>query len=326
MRKNNSITFDNIFIKDTFTIASKKESEGPIFSYFDEIIEDNYNNEESFEMAEVELLKKCINKLINKNKKIDLIISGDLNESNMSSNYANINNDIPFIGIYGACSTIIEAIIIGSCFIQSKNFDNIICATSSHNSNTEKLFRYPIEYGLPKNKNQTYTATGAAGCIISNETSSIKVCCATIGKVLDVDLKDPNDFGRIMVSSAIETYINHMENLNLSDNYYDLVITGDLSKVGSGLFIKGINELGHNIKNYNDCGLIIYDRDIQDVNMGGSGCATIALVMFGYIIKLMKENQYKKVLIIGTGALINKVLTLQNKGIPSISYAIGIEI
>jgi stage V sporulation protein AD len=129
-----------------------------------------------------------------------------------------------------------------------------------------------------------------------------------------------------MVSSAIETYINHMENLNLSDNYYDLVITGDLSKVGSELFIKGINELGHNIKNYNDCGLIIYDRDIQDVNMGGSGCATIALVMFGYIIKLMKENQYKKVLIIGTGALINKVLTLQNKGIPSISYAIGIEI
>jgi stage V sporulation protein AD len=105
----------------------------------------------------------------------------------MSSNYANINNDIPFIGIYGACSTIIEAIIIGSCFIQSKNFDNIICATSSHNSNTEKLFRYPIEYGLPKNKNQTYTATGSAGCIISNEISSIKVCCATIGKVLDVD-------------------------------------------------------------------------------------------------------------------------------------------
>ena len=324
--------YDNVYINDSYSIAGMYESDGPLKKYFDRLYDDDmYFGEKSFEKAEIKMLRDCISCLLEVSKKkekdINLIISGDLQNQLASSDYAIRNFDIPYLGIYSACATFGEGLIIGSSFIDSKKYNNLIVSTSSHNMVAEKQFRNPTEYGAPKPDYSTFTATGAVSLLLSNKKSKIKITSGTIGKVCDANIKDVNNMGGIMAISAIDTIIRHLSDLKIEANYYDLILTGDLGKYGKEIVIDYFNSLGIDLtKNYDDCGCILFDLENQPVFAGGSGPVCSALVIFSYIIKQMKEGKLKKVLYVPTGAIFSPTMFYQRDTIPSIAHAISLEV
>ena len=326
-------TYKNVYIKDTFTIGGLYEGNGPLKDYIDKIYKkDLYMGEKSFEKAEVKLLIEAISKLIKKSKieekDIDLLISGDLQNQIAASDYAMRNFDIPFLGIFNACATSSEGMIIASNFIEGNMAKNCIVATSSHNLVSEKQFRNPTEYGAPKPKTATFTSTGSAGVMLTHNKTNIKIESSTIGKVIDMGVKDVNNMGAIMAPAAADTIYRHLKNLNRSPSYYDLILTGDLGLYGKEILIKYMQKQ-YKIdisKNYNDCGVMLYDLDKQPVFAGGSGPVCSALVNFGYIYKKMQNKELKRVLIVPTGAIFSPTMVFQKETVPAISHAIGLEV
>lgn len=323
-----SISFDNVYLFDSRTVSGPLEYEGPLGKYIDKTYKDNHCGESTWEKAEMLMLDECINELksANINNKIELAILGDLNNQITASNFVMRNFDIPFFGIYSACSTFTESIILGSMFIDSLEFNNIIIGASSHNSCSERQFRSPTEYGGQKKITSTYTVTGAGVGLLSNNKSRIRITRSTMGVVYDAKIKDPSDLGTAMAPAAALTLINHLNDYKISSSEYDLILTGDLSSYGSDVFRKIVTRHSIDIRNnYNDCGLLIYDVHSQDVQAGGSGAAASALVTLGYIRNLLENGTLKKVLIIATGALFNPIMTLQKESIPCIAHAIVME-
>ena len=235
------------------------------------------------------------------------------------------NFPFPFFGIYGACSTSVQGLLMAALLIQSNNFTNIVAATSSHNSTAERQFRYPTEYGGPKPDTAHYTVTGAGSAVVSSEKSSIRIKAGTIGRVIDAQHKDANDMGSAMAPAASDTIIRHLKALNIEPDYYDMIITGDLAKIGSSVLLDIMQEENYDIsKLHADCGKLIYS-DKQKVFSGGSGCACCAVVTYGYIKQLMENKKLKRVLVVATGALLNPVMMLQKESIPSIAHAVSLE-
>ena len=331
MRKvgNSSILFDSVYLNETATIVGPKEYMGPLRYYYDHFYNNLDCNEDSWEKAEMRLQIDAINKVMEKlqikEKDISVIFSGDLNNQIAVSSYVMRDFDICHVGMYGACSTSVLSLINGSVYVDAGFSGYIGCLTSSHNATSERQFRYPTEYGGQKPDSLTSTTTGAGIGLISSKKSKIKIVSATIGKVTDVDLKDPLDLGRTMAPAAAFTLKDHLNDLNIEPDYYDLILTGDLSKFGSQVFIKGLKELNINLNNYNDCGLLVYDINNQDVFAGGSGCACCAIAMYSYVYKKLLNKELKRVLIIATGALMNPTMTSQKETIPSIAHAIALE-
>lgn len=331
MRKvgNSSIIFDSVYLNETATIVGPKEYMGPLRYYYDHFYNNLDCNEDSWEKAEMRLQNDAINKVMEKlqikEKGISVIFSGDLNNQIAVSSYVMRDFDICHVGMYGACSTSVLSLINGSVYVDAGFNGYIGCLTSSHNATSERQFRYPTEYGGQKPDSLTSTTTGAGIGLISSKKSKVKIVSATIGKVTDVDLKDPLDLGRTMAPAAAFTLKDHLNDLNIEPDYYDLILTGDLSKYGSQVFIKGLKELNINLNNYNDCGLLVYDINNQDVFAGGSGCACCAIVMYSYVYKKLLNKELKRVLIIATGALMNPTMTSQKETIPSIAHAIALE-
>ena len=331
MRKcgRSSLIFDNVYLNETATIVGPKEYMGPLRYYYDQYYNNLDCNEDSWEKAEMRLQTDAINLAMEKLKlndnDISVIFSGDLNNQIAVSSYVMRKFDICHIGMYGACSTSVLSLINGSVFVDGGIKGYVGCLTSSHNSTSERQFRYPTEYGGQKPDSLTSTTTGAGIGLISNKKSFVKVTSATIGKVTDVNLKDPLDLGRTMAPAAAFTLKEHLEDLNIDSDYYDLILTGDLSKYGSQIFLKCLKEIGINLTNHNDCGLLVYDINNQDVFAGGSGCACCAIVMYSYVYKKMLKKELNRVLLIATGALMNPVMTSQKESIPSIAHAISLE-
>lgn len=328
-RGRSSLIFDNVYLNETATIVGPKEYMGPLRYYYDEYYNNLDCNEDSWEKAEMRLQTDAINLAMEKLKlndnDISVIFSGDLNNQIAVSSYVMRKFDICHIGMYGACSTSVLSLINGSVFVDGGIKGYVGCLTSSHNSTSERQFRYPTEYGGQKPDSLTSTTTGAGIGLISNKKSFVKVTSATIGKVTDVNLKDPLDLGRTMAPAAAFTLKEHLEDLNIDSDYYDLILTGDLSKYGSQIFLKCLKEIGINLTNHNDCGLLVYDINNQDVFAGGSGCACCAIVMYSYVYKKMLKKELNRVLLIATGALMNPVMTSQKESIPSIAHAISLE-
>ena len=258
--------FNNVYITDSYTIAGIYEKDGPISDSFDLIYDkDFYYGCRTFESAEEKMLSNSIDKLLNRAKLIDsdvdLIISGDLQNQIAASDYAMRDFNIPFLGIYSACATFGEGINLAANLIEGKRANKIIVSTSSHNMVAEKQFRNPTEYGAPKKKTTTFTSTGAASILLTNKKSPIKVTSATIGSVQDKNITDVNNMGAIMAIAAADTIKNHLKNLNLKPDYYDLILTGDLGIYGKQILIEYLKGEGIDIsKNYEDCVLILYDR------------------------------------------------------------------
>ena len=325
--------YNNVFIEDTYTICGNYENDGPLSKYFDKKYKkDLYFGEKSWEKAETHILKEASKSILEKNKlkdkDIDLLISGDLQNQIAASDYMARDFDIPFIGIYEACATSGEGIILASTFIESKMAKRAIVSTSSHNMVSEKQFRNPTEYGTPKPKTATFTTTGAGSLLLSNKKSKIKIESTTIGRVADLGITDVNHMGAVMAPAAGDVIYNHLKDTKRDIDYYDLILTGDLGIYGKNI-LKEYMMTKYNIKlkdNYNDCGTMIYDLDNQPVLAGGSGPVCSFLVVFGYIYKEMLKGKYKKVLIIPTGAIFSPTLVFQKESIPSIANAISLEV
>ena len=293
--------FNNVYIKDSYTIAGVYEKDGPIKEYFDFIYDkDLYYGCDTFEKAEEKMLSNSISKLISRAKlidsDIDYIISGDLQNQIASSDYAMRDFNIPFLGIFSACATFGEGLGIAANFIEGKMAKNIIVSTSSHNMVAERQFRNPTEYGAPKKKTSTFTSTGAASILLTNKKSKIKLTSVTFGIVQDKGITDVNNMGAVMAIAAADTIKRHLKDLNIKPDYYDLILTGDLGIYGKEILIEYLKDQKIDIsKNYNDCGLILYDRDKQNVFAGASGPCSSALTLSSYILKEMANGKYQKV-------------------------------
>ena len=321
-----SIKFNNCYINDFCTIAGPIEKMGKIKNY-DYTMDDFYYGEKTFEDAESKMQKKVISSLLFKNKlgesNVDLIIGGDLfNQIGITSKTME-NYNISFLGVYSACATFVEDLIIGCNMLNNRSIKLAFAITSSHNLTAEKQFRYPIEYGAMKYKSSNFTATGSASCIISNKESKTKIESATIGQVINMGIKDVNNIGAVMAPAAASTIVKHLEELKRDINYYDLILTGDLGNVGSEILKEFLNtNYKIKLKNHIDAGKEIYCEN-QEVNSGGSGPICLPLVLF---TKILKNKKYKKILIVGTGSLHTPTLVNQKNSIAAIAHAISLEV
>lgn len=325
--------YENVYIDETSTICGPYEKNGPLRRYFDKTYDDLYFGEKSWEKAEIKLVKDALVMLMKKSgvnkSSIDLVVGGDLLNQITASTYGANGVGKSFIGVYGACSSSVLGMIIGANFIEGKLINNCACLVSSHNMSSEKQFRYPTEYGAPRPSSATFTATGAACCLLSNEKSDVRVESATLGKIIDFEQNDPNDMGRVMAPSAIDTLVRHFEETGRNPKYYDLIVTGDLGKYGKEIvrdYLLNTYDLDLG-NNYNDCGVMLYDLNEQkEVKAGGSGPVCSALVVYSYIYHMMKEKKLKRVLFLATGALFSPVLVYQKENINSICHAISLEV
>lgn len=320
-----SMKFNNVYIKDAFTIAGPLESEGQIRK-FDLSMDDYYYGEKTFISAEIKMQRTVIENLLYRNKlgkKIDFIIGGDLSDQLTITNFAVKNFDIPFLGVYSACASFAESLLIASNFIESSTIKNAIAITSSHNLNAERQFRFPIEYGAPKANTTTFTATGSVGAILTNDKGNVRIESATIGRVQDYEQKDATHMGAVMSPAAVSVLIDHLSDLKRTVDYYDVILTGDLGKIGTDIFKEFLKqEYNIKLKNHMDAGCEIFLKS-QNVYSGSSGPVTLPLVLFN---KVLKNKKFKKILIIATGSLHSKDTTNQKKTIPSIAHAVSLEV
>ncbi|MDE6406973.1 MAG: hypothetical protein K2K48_00420 [Anaeroplasmataceae bacterium] len=317
----------NVYLESSVVVAGELEGEGPLKSYFDSIDE---CKDSCFENSEIDILSKAIDMLLEKenlkSEDISLAIGGELSNQLTTSSYTFRSLPISLIGIYSACSTISLGLGVAGLLLENESIKNILVYTSSHNQSAERQFRNPVEYGGNKEDTQTFTSTIGASALLSHKKGKLKLTDFTLGKVIDVGFTDACDFGRAMAPAALETLFSHFKATNTSPKDYDLILTGDLSTYGYEIVLKALKEEYGDVNNYNDCGLILYNKNRQNVLAGGSGPGTSAAVFLSYIKKRMLEGYYKKVLLCATGALMNPTMINQKNSLPCIAHAICMEV
>lgn len=318
-------------ILSTASIVGPKEAEGPLAKYFDQCLDDEFWGEKTWEKAESKIIKETVNTVISKSElpssNIDYCFAGDLLNQCISSSFGLRDLNIPFIGIFGACSTFVEGLIMSSIFVEGGAGNNCLCAASSHFCSAEKQFRFPLELGNQRPPSSQWTVTGAGSAIVSKTGVGPFITNATIGKIVDMGIKDANNMGAAMAPAALDTLITHLKDTDRKPSYYDAIITGDLGHIGKEVVIELAEKQGFNIRsNYNDCGVLIFDKDTQDTHSGGSGCACCGSVFSGYLYEQLKTKKIKKLLLIATGALTNATSAQQGESIPGIAHAVSIEI
>lgn len=325
-----TIHFDNVYVQGRATAVGKMEKEGPLGSLFDKTFDDNYCGEQSFEKAERMLVYHACDMAMRKAnvnvKDIDILCGGDLINQLTSSHYFARDVDAPFIGMYGACST--SSLVIGQAalWLQHDLANMALAFTSSHVATAERQFRYPNEYGIQKKPTTTLTVTGAGAVVLGKKKTAIKVSAFTPGKIVDWDHKDANDMGLAMAPAAFDTLLTHFKDTNRSFEDYDMIVTGDLSKIGFSFLTDLIVQEGYDIQNrLHDCGLMIYDFKNQDAFCGGSGCACSICVSLAKLLEHIESGEMNRIMVIATGALLSPIAIQQKEAIPCIAHAIVYE-
>ena len=318
-------------IISTFSIVGPKEGDGPLKDYFDEIINDDTLGKDSFEKAESEMMYTAIKGAISnanlKEEDIDYLFAGDLLNQIVSSAYTARELNIPFFGLYGACSTMSESLSMASLFLDGGFARYAVASTSSHFSSAERQFRFPLEYGSQRNPTAQWTVTGSGAMVLSNYGDFPRVTHVTTGVVKDYGEKDANNMGAAMAQAAVDTIYNHFKDTGRKPSDYDVIATGDLGKVGKEITEKLLLEYGYDIKDvFVDCGDMIFDDERQNTDSGGSGCGCSAVVTCGYFYKKLMRREIKKMLLVSTGALMSSTTSLQGESIPGIAHAVAIEI
>ena len=313
----------------TGTIAGPKECAGVVGKYVDKTLTDDMFGESTYEKAECKMLSYAISKTIENagltEKQVDGLISGDLLNQIISASFAARDFDIPFLGVYGACSTMAESMGIAAAFVNAGYYRNVVAATGSHFSSAERQYRYPLELGNTRPPQSQWTVTGAGGCLISDKGSGIAITSATFGKVVDFGITDVNNMGASMSPSAASTLLAHFHDTGKTPEYYDLIVTGDLGALGSRILKDLTWEKGMDISaNHVDCGEIVYNV-IEDEYQGGSGAGCSAVVFQSYIYDKLKTKSLNRVLFVATGALLSTVSSGQGESIPCISHAVSVE-
>ncbi|MFC3882787.1 stage V sporulation protein AD [Bacillus songklensis] len=320
---------NNLYINATGTAVGPKEALGPLRETFDVTHEDLHCGEDNWELAERLLMKQavdtCLQKVNLSYSDIDFFLAGDLLNQNVTANYVAREHQIPFLCMFGACSTSMETLALGAALVDGGFARKVLAATSSHHATAERQFRYPTEYGGQKPHTATFTVTGAGAAVVSQEKGPVKITAATIGKVTDYGIKDPFDMGSAMAPAAADTIQQHLLDMNRSPSDYDLIVTGDLSGVGSPILKKLLQEEGYDLSEvHNDCGLMIYRPD-QEVFAGGSGCGCSAVVTYGHILNELIQGKLKRVFVVATGALLSPTMIQQKESIPAIAHGVVIE-
>ncbi len=326
----NTYYFNEVYVKQAATACGPFEAKGPLKDKFDVTYDDVYCGVDTYELAERKLLSEAVNRVCEKARiyphQLDIAFGGDLINQLGTSNYFMKDFHVSFVGVYGACSTSVLASILACTFVEKNLSKNAIAYTSSHNATAERQFRYPNEYAVQKPPTTTFTATGAGCILFSNDKTKIKCTEATVGKVIDFDFKNPNDMGSAMAPAAYDTIMTHFKNTNTSFKDYDCIATGDLSEIGNKILIDMFKynkqePMGKCV----DCGMILYDRDKQEVFSGGSGAACSILVTIAHFFEQLELKKMKRVMIVATGALLSPVLVQQKESIPCIAHAIVYE-
>lgn len=313
----------------SYAIVGPKEGLGSLKDYFDYIMKDDLFGENTYERAERKMVEQAVMGAVGNAgitaEELSLFISGDLLNQIITSSFAARSFDVPYLGLFGACSTMAESLAVGATFANSGHFDYIACSTASHFSTAERQFRYPLELGNQRPPTSQWTVTGAGCCVLSKNGTGPVISSATFGKVTDYGISDVNNMGAVMAPAAASTLISHFKDTNTTPDDYDLIVTGDLGKLGSEILIDLMEDNGYKLGlNYNDCGQIIYNGK-QSVLMGGSGCGCSAVVFNSYIMQKIKNKEYNKVLFVATGALLSTTSSQQGETIPGIAHAVVIE-
>lgn len=319
------------------SVVGKKEGDGPLGSFFDEIIEDGMAGQNTWEEAESALQEKVVGHLLRKanikEKDVRYILSGDLLGQLIASSFGLAKYNIPYFGLFGACSTMGEGMALGSMLVAGGCADRVIAVTSSHFASAEKQFRFPLEYGNQRPLSATWTVTGSGGVVIekavgNNACFGGRVCIkgATIGKIVDYGVKDSFNMGASMAPACADTIYANLKDFGVDVGYYDRIFTGDLGYVGQRILIDLLNEKGVDISSvHSDCGMIIFDQSTQDTHAGGSGCGCAATTLCAYILKRMEEGKLNRVLFVPTGALMSTVSYNEGMSIPGIAHGIVLE-
>jgi len=314
------------------SIVGPKEGQGPLADEFDVILEDDLLGMKSWELAEGEMVRRAVEMTAQKanmqTDQIQLLISGDLNNQIIASSFAARALGVPFFGQYGACSTFVQSLVLGSALICAGFAENAMCCASSHFCTAERQFRFPLEMGTQRPPQASWTAT-ACGCALllpGNGQAGLKITCGTVGRVIDLAIKDANHMGAAMAPAVYDTIAAHFSDLGRSAADYDLIVTGDLGWIGRNLLMELFKRGGIDMPDQKliDCGNSLFYQQ-QDPHAGGSGCGCVASVSCGWIMKRIESGELRRVLIAGSGAMLSPTSTLQGESIPSISYAACIE-
>lgn len=316
-------------ILETASIAGVKEGQGPLARTFDTVLTDDTFGEATWEKSESKLQREAALTALKKAglspSDINYVLAGDLLNQCVGAHYGMRDMEIPFLGLYGACSTMAESLSMGSMIVGGEYADNVMCATSSHFCSAEKQYRYPLEYGGQRTTTAQWTVTGAGCAILSKNGEGPKITHITTGKIVDMGINDVANMGAAMAPAAIDTLSAHFTDTGFTPNDYDLILTGDLGVIGSDIMEELMLDEGYDIRQvHNDCGKMIYNIDEQDVHAGGSGCGCCGSVFCGHIMQEIRNGTYERVLLIATGALMNPITIEQGETIPAIAHAVAI--
>lgn len=316
-------------ILSSYSVVGPKEGQGPLSQTFGKVWPDVLNGEKSWEVAESKMLQEAMQGALDQagvqKEQIDFMLAGDLLNQIISANFAARQMALPFIGLYGACSTMALGIAVGSMLIDGGFAQKILVGVSSHHDTAERQYRLPTEQGSQRAMSAQWTVTGAGSVLLSNSGVGPKVTSATIGKVVDYAVKDVNNMGAAMAPAVADTILNHFQDIGLQPADYNLIASGDLGKVGLGLACELLKQSGLDTgTSFTDCGVMIYD-DSQDTHAGASGCGCSAVVFSGDIMQRIKAGELQKVMLVGSGALHSPTSALQGESIPGIGHAVVIE-
>ena len=309
--------------------VGKKEGEGPLGERFDYVAKNDRMGQRSWELAESELQKTAIRLALRKatlpERSLDLILAGDLLNQCIGSFLASMHANVPYLGQYGACSTMAQGLALGGCLVESGAADRLLAAASSHFCSAERQYRFPLGYGGQRTPTAQWTVTGSGCCIVGKSGHGPRIEAATIGKIQDYGIKDANNMGAAMAPAAIDTLQAHFRDLRRVPSDYDLIVTGDLGMLGRTIVLDQFRRIGVDLSPvYNDCGLLIFDTKSQDVHAGGSGCGCGASVLCGYLLDRLEKRELRRLLFCATGALLSPTSSWQGESIPGVCHAVAI--
>ena len=319
----------NIYISAYACCVGKKEQEGPLGGMFDLYSLDNRFGEQTWEQAESRMIQLACRKAVEKSGlasgRIGCFLGGDLLNQCISTSFACRELGLQTLGLYGACSTMAESLVLGGALVQSGLEEHPLCCASSHFCSAERQYRFPLEYGSQRPPTSQWTAT-AAGAVILGESGKVRLHAATVGRVYDPGVRDTNNMGAAMAQAAFETISAYFKDSQTTPQDFDLIVTGDLALVGKTVVEKLLRRDGIDVsKNYNDCGLMLYHLNTQDVHAGGSGCGCSAAVLCARILPAMEKGELKRVLFCGTGALLSPISAFQGESIPGVCHLVCLE-
>jgi len=311
------------------SIAGKKEAQGPLGKYFDMTSEDTYFGQKTWEQAEKRMQQLALQELLRKasikSADLGLVLSGDLLNQCIGSSFTLRNYGIPHIGLYGACSTMAESLLLAGIFIAGGFSDNVAAMTSSHFASSERQYRFPLGYGGQRTPTAQWTVTGSGAALLKSKGSGPRLESCTIGSVTDLGIKDANNMGAAMAPAALSTISAHFQDLGVTADDYDLIVTGDLGQHGQELLLTLANQKGIPLGGkLTDCGTLVFDNIKQDVHSGGSGCGCSAITLCGYLLNKLHAGKLRRILFCGTGALLSPTSTQQGLPIPGVCHAVSI--